>query len=271
MVGMDSVAQQVDGLIARAIYNQRREAEGLKTPKATNHIIFTGNPGTGKTTVAREIARAYHALGIVPTNKVVEAKRVNLVGGYAGQTALKTKAKFDEAKGGVLFIDEAYALKQGDGDSYGQEAIDTLLAEMENHRGDTVVILAGYPREMQQFLKTNPGLKSRLPQTINFPDYNADSMRAIMRGMLSDNDHKLANGAAEPIRAHLRAIASSESHGNARDVRNFYDRLIDAQSLRLASAPEPSRKDLQMILPEDVEMAIRMHNASAQKRKKVRQ
>lgn len=267
MVGMESVASQVDGLIARVVNNQRREAEGLKSSKATNHLIFTGNPGTGKTTVAREIARAYHALGIVPKDKVVEAKRVDFVGGYAGQTALKTKALFEKARGGVLFIDEAYALKQGDGDSYGQEAVDTLLAEMENHRGDTVVILAGYPREMQQFLTTNPGLKSRLPQTIHFPDYNADSMRLIMRGMLKEGDHTLANGAAKPMREHLRAIAASESHGNARDLRNFYDRVVDAQSRRLAYKPNPSRKDLQMILPEDVEAAIRAYGVPAKKQK----
>lgn len=252
MVGMNKVANEVDGLVASAVQAKRREEAGLPVGNRSMHLVFTGDPGTGKTTIAEKLAPIYNQLGLIPSDKVVKKSRADLVGGYQGQTAMKTQKAFDEAKGGVLFIDEAYALKQGDDDSYGQEAIDTLLANVENSRSDTVVILAGYPQEMDKFLAANPGMKSRFPKTINFKNYTATDMKKIAGYMMDHGGYATTPGVRALINNAVTQIAVTPNHANARDVRNFYESIADAQDRRLSKVTNPSVEQLQEITAKDV-------------------
>lgn len=256
MVGMDHVANEVDGLIAEAIVSRQRMEQGLPVNQATNHLIFAGGPGTGKTTVARDVASIYHALGLLPTDKFVEASRADLVGQYTGETAIKTRNLLKQAKGGVLFIDEAYALKHGEQDLYGQEAIDELLTEAENKRGETVIILAGYPQEMEGFLNTNPGLRRRFPNRLHFPNYDFPSLKKIMSGMLKSGQYKVPDRAAKAaLDMGIQRVASNPQSGNAGDVRNLYERVAREQARRLASEPHADRQ-LQVITESDVMRAL---------------
>lgn len=236
LTGLASVKERVRKLAAQAKINQEARRAGMRgTDFGTLHMIFTGNAGTGKTTVARIIGGIYRALGILPQgDKLVECGRSDLIGQYQGQTAPKVRTKVAEAIGGVLFIDEAYALCRDTLDTFGQEAVDTLVAEIENHRTGLMVILAGYPEDMDRFLEKNSGLSSRFPNRLEFADYTQEEMEQIFLGMLSAKEKCLANGCEELLRDYIASNRSNKGFGNARGIRNLRDQLIETQSLRLS-------------------------------------
>jgi type IV secretory pathway TraG/TraD family ATPase VirD4 len=237
LIGLASVKQQARAAVAQAQIMRARERAGMKVPAISQHLVFTGNPGTGKTTVARAIGKIYRHNSVLKRGHLVEVSRAELVAEYIGQTAPKTAAKVREALDGVLFIDEAYALAPGGRDDFGQEAIATLLKMMEDHRDRLVVIAAGYTKEMEKFIASNPGLKSRFKTFIEFPDYSADELAEIFAGMLLEHHMTLSDDAELKALAALAEIwAHRGAHfGNAREVRNFFDACLERQALRLSS------------------------------------
>lgn len=258
-VGLETVRDEVLRQASYIHVQKLRAQHGLRVPSSpSRHLVFLGNPGTGKTTIARIIAGLYLRLGILKTDKVVETDRAGLVAAYLGQTAIKTREIVKSALGGVLFIDEAYALSRGDGQDFGKEAIETLLKMMEDHRNDLVVIVAGYEAEMDAFIKSNPGLASRFNRYIRFPDYTPDQLLTIFLNFSSSHSYALS----EPIHRGLRAIfgrelqAQRHRFGNARYVRNLFEKVIEAQAHRLYSSGKTSQVNLQKILPSDVESAL---------------
>jgi stage V sporulation protein K len=261
IVGLDGVKDFIKSLRAQLLVEKERVAAGL--PSAGGgvlHMVFAGNPGTGKTTVARIVANLLRALGVLRKGHLVEADRSSLVAGFSGQTALKTKAVVSEALGGVLFVDEAYALVSGDRDSFGKEALDTLMKEMEDHREDLVVIAAGYICEMKDLLASNPGMESRFPTTLHFADYNADELIAIAEQLLEPQRMKLGEGARETLHKHftmdLQARHPESKGSNGRGVRNLLEAAKRAQALRLADVKgAKSIDDLTTITVDDCEFA----------------
>lgn len=240
MVGMASVVGQLDLLIARALNNRQRVEAGLPLEPKTMHLVFSGPSGTGKTTVATKVGELYHALGLTPTEKVITAKKDDLIADFAGQTPGKTRKKFNEARGGVLFIDEAYALVQDDRDQYGKQAIDTLVEEMDLHRNDTVVIMAGYEDDMRRLMRTNEGLASRFSTTIKFNRYGAKERYDIFAQFGRKGLYTLGPGARDALKAAMEEVGAE---GNARKVRNFYEKLTDVQGQRLVSEQFPPVPD----------------------------
>jgi SpoVK/Ycf46/Vps4 family AAA+-type ATPase len=232
MIGMQAVSHQLDGLIKGAIVDRDRAAKGYPVAEKTMHMVFSGPPGTGKTTIAGEIAPLYHALGLIDSEKVVAPVKSELIGEYAGETHTKTQKVLNRAHGGVLFIDEAYGLVTGKNDTFGREALNTLVEDMEKHRGDTVVILAGYPHEIDELVKINPGLRSRLPTTIHFPPYDTKASQRIGHSYVQQGAYRLAPGARA---AYDQAIAQHAT-GNAREVRNLYEKIRTAQQGRLVES-----------------------------------
>ena len=236
LVGLEGVKAEVRRIVNLAKVNEARRAQGLKVPPMTYHMVFTGNPGTGKTTVARIVARAFRALGIARGGQLVETDRSGLVGRYAGETAVKTNAKVDEAIGGILFVDEAYQLASSDSDDYGKEAIATLLKRMEDDRDKLIVIAAGYTDEMRDFLDANSGLRSRFSKTIEFSDYTAKELAAIFRSIAKKNEFVLAADLEEGLDAAMAKLTAKRDRtfGNARFVRQLFEDATGRQANRLA-------------------------------------
>ena len=258
LVGLDGVKHQVNIMVNLIQVQKMRADLGMKTADISKHMVFLGNPGTGKTTIARLLANIYRALGVLRTGQLVEVDRSGLVRGYVGQTATRTQEVIDEALGGVLFIDEAYALTVGKGENdFGQEAVDTLLKAMEDHRDDLVVVVAGYTELMQRFLDSNPGLRSRFGTQIVFDDYSADELFAILQQQLERQDYALSPAAKKKARELIEARVANkpENFANARDIRNFQERAIANHAVRVAGMKDAkdSKTILSTIKPEDLE------------------
>ena len=247
-IGLDVVKDEVRSLINMVqVYKLRREHD-LPTTDMSLHMVFTGNPGTGKTMMAR----IYRSLGILSKGQLVEVDRSGLVAGYVGQTALKTQKAIEKAMGGVLFIDEAYALNGKSENDFGQEAIDTVLKAMEDHRDDLVVIVAGYTELMEKFIHSNPGLESRFNRFLFFPDYTVDEMMAIFK-MRCGKGYVLTEEAEPLVRDYIaEESAAGDSFGNARGVRNIFEHILVAQNNRLAKMEKVTREDLMALTADDV-------------------
>ena len=252
LVGLGAVKEYVFGLADNLQVQQRRAAAGFKTASLSMHMIFTGNPGTGKTTIARLVAKYLKAIGALKGGQLVEVTRADLVGRYTGHTAPLTNSVIESALGGVLFIDEAYSLYRGEQDSFGLEAIDTLVKGMEDHRDELVVVLAGYTREMEVFLTANSGLASRFPNKIEFPDYTADELLDITNVLAKGKGYRLAEGCTFPLLGYYkrRQALDSRTAGNGRLARNTLEKAIFHQSRRLVAEPDA---ELDLILPGDLE------------------
>ena len=253
LVGLAPVKEYVFGLADNLQVQQRRAAAGLKTASLSMHMIFTGNPGTGKTTIARLVAKYLKAIGALKGGQLVEVTRADLVGRYTGHTAPLTNSVIESALGGVLFIDEAYSLYRGEQDSFGLEAIDTLVKGMEDHRDELVVILAGYTREMEIFLTANSGLASRFPNKIEFPDYTAEELLQITHVQAKNKGYRLAESCAEPLLGYYARwqAADARTAGNGRLARNTLEKAIFHQSRRLVAEPAA---ELDLLLPGDLEL-----------------
>lgn len=256
LVGLRDVKRQVREICAFVDIQQRRAAMQLAVEPHTLHMVFRGAPGTGKTTVARLLGQLFRDLGALPKGHLVEVERADLVGEYIGHTAQKTREVVRRALGGVLFIDEAYALARGGGKDFGKEAIDTLVKVMEDKKSEFLLILAGYPREMAGFMDANPGLRSRFAIHVDFPEYRPDELAAIARLMLAERQYRLASDAEEPLARALdrRTGGWHENAGNARMVRNLMERAIRRQAVRLVRHTGPlSRDDLMTLVAADLD------------------
>ena len=255
LTGMQSVKTEINNMINLLKICKIREENGLQTPPVTNHMVFLGNPGTGKTTVARILAKIYHGLGVLSKGHLVEVDRSGLVAGYMGQTSEKVTEVIEKAKGGILFIDEAYALANGQQGDFGQEAIDILNKAMEDNREDLIVIAAGYHDEMQDFLDANPGLRSRFNRTIEFPNYDAAELVEIMSNRAKSLDYTLTDDAVQYVQDTFTRILACppENFGNARSVRNYLDRVIHNQANRLIAENNFKEEDLTKLTLADVQ------------------
>ncbi|CAB4194570.1 CbbX [uncultured Caudovirales phage] len=250
MIGMDEVASEIDSLIKLQVYNQQRKAEGLTPQTTTNHLVLSGNPGTGKSTVAEEIAKLYNGLGILPTDKVAKTDAGQLIGQYVNQIEQNVTAEFKKAKGGVMFVDEAYQLADS---QEGRRAATQLMKLMEENKDDTVLIVAGYPGEMDRFLKINPGFPSRFARTINFPDYTPKENAQILTKYMNDEQDYATKDAAKLMMGGVKVLTTRGQ--NAREMRKFHDKLKFARASRLAGQPA-NKRALQEFNGDDVKIAL---------------
>ncbi len=256
LVGLQKVKAEVSDLIAYQTVQKMRKQQGLFIGKNTLHMAFTGNPGTGKTTVARIVGRVYKQLGLLSKGHFLEVSRTDLIAGYQGQTALKVKEVIESIKGGVLFIDEAYSITENDhSDSYGRECLTELTKALEDYRDDLVVIVAGYTDPMNKFFESNPGLKSRFNKFIDFTDYDENELFNIFHKMCNENDYKISEDAAEKIKVIMKNTIEQkgEQFANGRFVRNLYEDITMQQARRLVKMESPTKENLIEIVGEDVE------------------
>jgi Cdc6-like AAA superfamily ATPase len=255
LVGLTEVKAEVK-LVANLVrVTKMRRERGLPVAETSRHLVFTGNPGTGKTTVARLLAEIYRTLGVVEKGHLVETDRSGLVAGFVGQTALKVQEVFESALGGVLLIDEAYALARGREGDFGTEAVDTLVKLIEDHRDDIVVIVAGYPDEMGQLLDANPGIRSRFPRTIAFPDYSDDELVRIFGSLASKAHYTIDDGVRAAARARFAAEPRGKGFGNGRLARNLFEAAVAHQASRVVDLPDVSNEVLVALVAADVEAA----------------
>lgn len=254
LVGLDNVKSKVKDLIAFQNVQMLRKEQGLHFHKGTMHLAFTGNPGTGKTTVARIVGRIYKQIGLLSKGHFIEVSRTDLIAGYQGQTALKVKKVIGEAKGGVLFIDEAYSITENDhSDSYGRECLTELTKALEDYRDDLVVIVAGYTEPMKHFFESNPGLKSRFNTFIEFPDYTAKELRKIFDNICAENDYSITTEASKCLYNFLnnQTAKKNDDFANGRLVRNIYDDVTMNHARRVVKISNPTREELSLITEED--------------------
>ena len=253
LIGLDGVKREVNNLINMVTVHKLRSQNNLKAVDMSLHMVFSGNPGTGKTTIARLMARIYRSLGVLSKGQLVEVDRTGLVAGYVGQTAAKTSKVVESAIGGVLFIDEAYSLVSGAENDFGQEAINTLLKMMEDHREDLIVIVAGYDALMDKFIHSNPGLESRFNRYLHFDDYSTDEMLSILDLQLKKGQYTLDEAARNAVRTYIEdSNTTSIAFGNARGVRNIFEKVLTEQANRLASLKNVTREQLMEIAEADV-------------------
>ncbi len=255
LVGLDEVKKDVKNLMNLVKVRKLREAHELPVPPMSLHMVFVGNPGTGKTTVARLVSGLYAAIGVLSKGQLVEVDRSGLVAGYVGQTALKTQEVIQSALGGVLFIDEAYSLSSGGENDFGRESIETILKAMEDHRDDLIVIVAGYTGPMEKFIHSNPGLESRFNKYFFFPDYNGEQLMAMFRMRCKKNGYTMTEETEKAATELFTRLYEerTENFGNGRDVRNEFEDMVVRQANRVAAMTDPTKEDLMAVLPEDLE------------------
>ncbi len=253
LIGLINVKNLVEEILAYTDIQKKRRAEGLNADSLVLHMIFKGNPGTGKTTVARLIGKIFKAKGVLESGHLIEVERADLVGEYIGHTANKVREQVKHALGGILFIDEAYSLARGGEKDFGKEAIDALVKSMEDHKNNLILILAGYKEEMEQFLKVNPGLKSRFPIHIEFDDYSIDELIEIAESMITDREYTLSKSAKSKLYSLLsqKRIRDGIHSGNARLVRNLIEGAIRKHAVRLKDKQECTRDDLMTLMRQD--------------------
>jgi hypothetical protein len=252
LVGLDHVKAEVRKLTSLLRIQAIRAGRGLPTIETSQHLVFSGNPGTGKTTVARLLSQIFRSLGIVDRGHLVETDRSDLVAGYVGQTATLTHRVLESALGGTLLIDEAYALARGGENDFGKEAIDTIVKFMEDHRDDLSIVACGYPAEMAELVAANPGLRSRFTRTIHFPDYTTDELVAIFELIAGSKRYELDDGARERLRDLVDAEPRGRGFGNGRFVRNVFEAAVGLQALRLAEVEQPTDDQLTILTADDI-------------------
>ncbi|MBD1224296.1 stage V sporulation protein K [Virgibacillus halodenitrificans] len=254
IIGLQDLKKTIKEIYATVVINQKRHELGLKSSKQVLHMLFKGNPGTGKTTVARKLAKLYFEMNLLSKGHFIEAERADLVGEYIGQTAQKTRTIIQKAMGGILFIDEAYSLARGGDKDFGKEAIDTLVKHMEDHHNDFVLILAGYPYEMERFLTLNPGLQSRFPFILDFEDYEISQLMKIARQMAAEREYRLTKEAEQELRMHLykKTQEKARNFSNARYVRNVIENAIRLHAVRLLKRNNLTTDDLITLTEKDL-------------------